>query len=388
MRFLIFIGLLICVGCTGQNKKKLNTSKKADLQETPVSKCFIEAVYGFEVCTKQPDSAEAVLALDYLNRSEYKKCLEILKKQGQFDTIRYAGFRGINFTERVSQEMQYVMFRFNNFLDNLLGNSQARILPNSRAIDSPKFNSLMDIEYSYLLMDSSLYTPFIQKIQAIVLADRESPRIQYLLGNVELSYGDSNKGYSILRNLINVNYYKLPAMKLLLSSSKVKTDQKLIILAELRHDFPNECDISWSEGVILKTRCLHCEVCKQSIFQKDSILVKLVKAKILLQENKYSELDLALNSYFKSDSIYDPNPMLLFERGEYLDLRLRSLFLQKKYSEFCDFIHNNIGVNSKLKFETQNEISDYIKKLVIDYFSQPYNFPQFVEKNFNNCFEF
>src|SRR4029078_10972547 len=110
--------------------------------------------------------------------------------------------------------------------------------------------------------------------------------------------------------------------------------------------FPPECKLqsikilltTMSEDSLVKL----CAPCMKSVFQKDSIFSKLYLAKFYLDKKRFDKVDSLTNDFNNNYDVFVFDSTLLFERGLYSDLKIRSLFLQRRYNEICRLIETDL----------------------------------------------
>lgn len=385
--------MFFCIGCSNNLKTKTEESKTNVTDNLVPSENLIQLCYGVD--TKIDTSSFLEMSMYYLMRSEYRKCITLIKSRYRVDTMRHSGFYGfeISPSERQDQILKYILFRYENFLDNLPMEAQSILLVSSAFSQNTELYKLQEIEEKYVKNNkdksNEAARELINEVAKIKEQFSDSKRLDFILAKEYLIIGEQQKALSIYDKLIDNDYYSLVCLRNVIDylSDKENSVLRGKYMSVLKQRFPDQCNIkdislSLSMDSIYKI----CHQCIKSDFQKDSITAKLALSQYFLYTKNYKSLDSANDAYFKQYTELNLDSFVLYEHGMYLDLKMRSFFLQKKYIELCKYAHEELDYNLILSINNDEDFKNYIKLLYEKYISKDLSeFSYFFKSNFSSC---
>ncbi|MGK2861747.1 MAG: tetratricopeptide repeat protein, partial [Chitinophagaceae bacterium] len=253
-------------------------------------------------------------------------------------------------------------------------------------------NRLAEIEFDFLsfysLYDSIKKKEQINKFEKHLKEYPKSLRIQYLYGKLNYDMGFYNIGLPVFHNLLQKKYYENPILELMFEFYSIIDDDSVMHYAKVFSDrFPDNCNLG-NLSVLIKQNqdslfMEECEKCLKSEKLTDSIKAKIEMAKFYLNTRDFLKVKRLYNDYKIKNKDFTFNDFKIWETGEYYDIFLRSLFLQKRYRDFYEFIQNEMGYNKKINVENEKDFYKLIRKYHADYSeSQSIEFDKFFNENF------
>lgn len=378
-----FSFLFILFGCTNTgNNKKLTEGK----ENTYLTTNYIQLCYGMD--TKVDTSNPMELAMDLLNKSNYYGCLKVLKKiNGKIDTVYWhSGFYALIVADSnirsyetakigYNDPINYLSFRYNNFIGDISNGEQSILFQNSvDANTKDELFKLQNIEWG-TLYDNLRITDLTGSKAVIESANKlkeeypQSKRLDFLLAVAYLKINEEKKAIQLFNYLINKNYYALPSLKMIIDyygkSKRFSEQQNYISL--FKEKFPNLCLIT--DNNLQNLPQLAIEICKNCVrygTQRDSINANINLAKYGLESRNFKIVDSITSIFFnkpETDPSYDS--LKIYEEKIYLDIKMRSLFLQEKYGQIPKYFSSpTVGEERKAAFKAKMELyyNDYISK--------------------------
>ncbi|HEV3412677.1 MAG TPA: hypothetical protein VG101_09370 [Puia sp.] len=401
-RVLSVVLLFIFISCSSPKKKKLDRQMISAEDTTALTDNYIKLCYG--IPTEADTSNFMEHAMQLLNASDYRGCLALFKsKYPKLDTVMWhSGFYGliipdVNITSykpsaRKYTPIDYLSFRYNNFLGDLVNDEQSWIFLESADIvhRAGRLYKLQEAESigvlgydSFRWPDSVIAKDAIKEIAPLAENDyKGSRRVEYILACAYLVLGDDVKAIPIYDKLIANNYYALPCLKNIIKylGDKKRMDEQEKYIAIFEKMFPNECLLLeryyQSPTDSVKTICGNCI---RMGTQRDSIKASMFLANYLLNKGAYRQFDSLTNIYFKQHTFESYDPLKKYEERFYSEAKIRELFLLKQYSTmftYNDSRHLHIADN-------KNDFKQYVKQLYATYMpTNPLPFEDFFRKNF------
>ncbi|MBV4358923.1 hypothetical protein [Pinibacter aurantiacus] len=384
----------IVVGC-GNNNSKSNKKYIANVSQTStnVSKNFIALLNGSSSTVDSSNPLE--LSIFYLNRSMYDSSCEVLKRNFSLDTLIENDFYGFELKDKnASNYVKYAVFRLNEYPHNLDNELHLQLL---RSITDER-DELYQIQSSevYYLGSLSGVSPESTKKNINSLIERlsKSPhnqRLKFLLANEYLIANETDKSLKIFDELISANYYAQVSLRTIIKRLTIEKSPLLSKYISLyTNKFPGECLFGLAphlykevgEGDLQELNRNSC----RSPFQKDSILAKIFLASFYLNKRDYKNADSLVQIYLRLKKSLLLDSTMMFERGQYYDIQMRSLFLQKQYKKLTEFVKNGLTTNSVINIDNEEQYKQYLQKLYMEYISPSLDgFEPFYSDNFRNA---
>lgn len=384
----LLIGCLFFLACTNGTQKKRQSTVQQNLN---ITENIQQLLWGNKDVVDSTVLLEIVL--HDLNNSRYKEALKKMSVTYPLDTFYFEGYYGFKIRQiaNLSPAEKYVMFRINDYAENIWEDKLIGELFESLLDQNDRLFQLQMVESVYLgskdSKDDNLKKDAVGQLENLLLEHPESKRVKYLLASKYLDLFELNKALEIFDQLIQQDYYALVSLKKILRfflANENPLSKKYLQI--MTNKFPQECKLIYStqflDTIGEPALIMMCNQCVQSVFQEDSMFAKILMGKFYLNKRQLNTVDSLYNTYEKNQviSFFDDNYLL--ERGLYYDLKLRSLFLQKKYNELVKFIAG-IGANSVINIKNEEQFKTYIKGLYKSYFSQDTTgFKPFFEKSF------
>jgi hypothetical protein len=401
-RVLSVVLLIILISCSSSKKKKLDRQMISAEDTTVLTDNYIKLCYG--IPTEADTSNFMEHAMQLLNASDYRGCLVLFKsKYPKLDTvIWHSGFYGLIIPDSNIQSykgshnkynpIDYLSFRYNNFLGDLVNDEQASIFTESADIvhRTGRLYKLQEAESrgvlgydSFRWPDSVIATEAINEIEPLLEKDfKGSRRVQYILAWAYLVLADDSKAIPIYDRLIAENYYALPSLKNVIKYLWIKKrmDEQEKYVTICNKMFPDECLLleryNQSSSDSVKTICEHCI---RFGTQRDSIEASIFLANYLLDKRAYKQFDSLTNIYFKQHTFESYDPLKKYEEKFYSDAKILELFLLKKYNRMYAF-RNSVHLHET---DNKNDFKKYVKQLYATYMpANPLSFEDFFRKNF------
>ncbi len=342
--------------------------------------------------------------MQLLNASDYSGCLALFKtKYPKLDTvIWHSGFYGLIIPDSNIQSykgsrtkynpIDYLSFRYNNFVGDLVNDEQGCIFSNVANPDRregklyklQKAESICLLDYdAFRVPDSVVAGNAVKEIVPLLENTyKGSRRVEYILAWAYLVLADDSKAIPIYDRLIAENYYALPSLKNIIQylGIKKRMGEQEKYVSIFNKMFPNECLLleryNQSSEDSVKTIC---ENCIRFSTQRDSIRASIFLANYLLDKRAYAQFDSLTNVYFKHHTFKSYDPLKKYEEKFYSDAKILELFLLKKYDRMFAF-QNAVHLKEA---DNKNDFKAYVKQLYATYMSaNPLSFEAFFEKNF------
>ena len=395
-RFFILFLLTMIISCANQNDNKNKKEKKdIPISQIPITAKVIKLLWGIN--DKIDSSNVLELAIDYLDRSMYKSALELLNSKYTLDTINVGGFYGFKIASNyeISNYEKYILFRLNDYVGNLSENELSIQLLDAAMKSDNELYVLQSVEDEYLQnrnqRDTAIAKKIIDELKDLTIKFPDSRRVKFLLANEYLTINNIEDALRLFDNLIDDNYYALTSLRTIIQYLSFNKSHFLKEYLQIfKKKFPNECNLTSIkmslQAISTDSLDILCRPCIKSDFQNDSIFSKLYLAKLYLDKRQFSKVDSISNEFHRNYHFFVFDSTLLFERGLYSDIKMRSLFLQQKFNKICEFIKTDLGYNLVIQIDNKKEFKLYIQRLYSDYISSDMNaFNSFFEKNFNSC---
>lgn len=393
----IFSLILIISGCTDISHVKKQAQKQDQFsRRVHVTDKTIGLLWGNIDSVSNLDSLS--LAISYLNRSEYKEALRLLAGLYPLDTLNVGGFYGFKIANEFSASNyeQYIFFRLNEYTQNI--NTKELLVQLGRSVvsEDDELNVLQNIENAYLQniekKDTFTARNIVNQINQIMPKFSKSKRLKFILANEYLALNDMNSALKLFDNLIDQNYYSLVSLRTVTAyMSKSKHPLLRRYLSVLDEKFISECNIFKIHempmnlpGDSLKDIC---NKCFKSSFQRDSVYSKVLLAKYYLANKQIAKVDSMTNEYLIDIENKTYDSTVLYEKGNYFDLKMNVLFLQEKYGQLCDFAKTKLEMNPIIEINSERDLKAYIQYLYAKYVSSDLKgFETFFNKNFHACY--
>lgn len=397
MRFIFLIQLfsILLFSCsnTATREKKENLIKESDLVLTENLKNLFLGI------SNTYDSSNILeTAIYFLNKSMYREAIRILRLHYNVDTVKVGGFLGYKEAENSAKNPYwlYTFFRLNDYTDNITGNELESELIGSLVDSNDKLFFLQNLEDSYLSIkkENNLNEAnvLISQIRAFKKKFPNAKRLDFILANEFLITNDSSNAIKIFDQLIQEDYYALPSLRNLTRYLAVHQSPLLYrYVTILNSKFPSECNL-----VLLNRSLKYSSIdsfhilynnCIQSSFQRDSVYAKLLLTKYYLNSKKLNIVDSIVNEYLNNIDNETYDSTVLYEKGNYFDLKMRVLFLRGKYDDLCHFAKTKLELNPIVTIDNEAELKFYMEELYKDYITtDTKDFNSFFEKNFQRCY--
>ena len=376
---ILYSFLFILFGCTNTGNKKLTDGK----ENTNLTTNYIQLCYGID--TKVDTSNLMELAMDLLNKSDYRGCLKVMQKiNGKIDTVYWhSGFYALIVSDSnihsyetakigYNDPINYLSFRYNNFVGDIANDEQSILFQNSVDANSiDELFKLQNIEWGTLydnfrVADLAGSKAVIESANRLKEVYPQSKRLDFLLAVAYLKLGEEKKAIQLFDNLISKNYYALPSLKMIIDyygkSNRFSEQDKYVSLFKLR--FPNLCLIT--DNNLQNLSQLAIEICKNCIrngTQRDSINANINLAKYGLESRNFEIVDSVTSVFFnkpETDPSYDR--LKIYEEEIYPDIKMRSLFLRGEYGQIIKYFSSPAtGEVRKIAFKAKMELyyNDY-----------------------------
>jgi hypothetical protein len=221
-------------------------------------------------------------------------------------------------------------------------------------------------------------------------ANPDSQRLKFLLANEYLIVNETEKSLKFFDELIDANYYAQVCLRRIIEKFSIEKNPLLPKYTSLyAKKFPGGCLVGLESHLIgegegglqgLDKKC----AC--SPFQKDSIVAKISSARLYLNKRDFKHSDSLVQIYLNLKKPILLDSTMMFERGEYYDIHLRSLFLQKEYGKLREFVNNGLTTNSVITIDNEEQLRQYLQKLYVDYISPSLSgFEAFYNDNFRKA---
>lgn len=190
-------------------------------------------------------------------------------------------------------------------------------------------------------------------------------RFKYLLANIYLLTESWNKALSLTSELIEKDYYRFWLLKKKIGYYQTigDSDQLLSCINSTKKLYPQRC----IPEMVFFTRdsdVLRNELsfCFNSRFLSDSIVSTIYLCRRFLSQMEFGALDSMYLSFEKMNKHFQLDSLKIWERGEYFDLKLQSLFMQKKWASFVMFLVSEVGYNKKIIVKNKSDLKLLIQR--------------------------
>lgn len=375
------------ISCSFSDRKHLVAQKVTGNNDSIVlTENYIRLCYGLKTDVDTNNVMEHAMQL--LNASDYKGCLELFKrKYNKLDTVRWhSGYYGLIIPDSNIQSyhtaalkynpLDYLSFRYNNFIGDLANDEEAIIFQNSGNFDNP--DELFKLQYvdgdiiSYdklRISDSVVAKRTIKDAEVLQKKYPESKRLEYILGSSYLVLGQDAKAIPIFNELINQNYYALLCLKKIINylgyKNRLVEQEKYVTI--FKKMYPDECLLidQYNQLPIDSVKSI-CKECVEKGSQRDSISANIFLAKYFFNQRAFHPFDSIINIYFREHDYADSyDDLKVQEEHVYPDLKMRELFLLKEYNKmfhYENFIHLEAA-------DVLKDFKNYTKQLYSDYIS-------------------
>ncbi len=399
---LCMVLLFTIVRCSSSKKKNVDSQWVPAEDSALLTENYHKHCYRIE--TEADTRTFMEPAMQGLNASDYSGCLALFKtKYPKLDTvIWHSGFYGLIIPDSNIQSykgsrtkynpIDYLSFRYNNFVGDLVNDEQGCILANCADLNR-RAGKLYELQYAegtgllgydnFQTPDSVVAREATKELEPLLEKNfKGSRRAEYMLAWAYLILAEDSKAIPIYDRLIEDNYYALPSLKNVINYLGIKKrmgeQEKYVTI--FNRMFPNECLLleryNQSSADSVKTICEHCI---RFGTQRDSIEASIFLANYLLDKRAYAQFDSLTNVYFKHHTFESYDPLKKYEEKFYSDAKILELFLLKKYDRMFAF-QNSVHLKEA---DNKNDFKAYVKQLYATYMSaNPLSFEAFFEKNF------
>lgn len=393
--FLTQVFIIILFSCTSQNNNQKKETYKNE-SESIISENLIELFWG---SSNHFDSSNILeTSVYYLNNSMYRKAVEILSHNYNLDTVKTGGFYGYkgggNF--EINPYKVYTFFRLNDYGENIIGNELLNELIKSAVKPEEELYTLQSIEATYLTIKNNISISeaetLIKQIKDLKKKLPYAKRLDFILANEYLKVNDNTNALKIFDKLIKDNYYALPSLRNLIRYLSVNKSSLLSKYVSISNDkFPFECNLvalnrsfksAPDDSLYIKYNN-----CLKSSFQRDSVYAQVLLTKYYMRMGKIEKVDSITDKYLNDIDNKTYDSTVLYEKGNYFDLKMRVLFLKGNYKQLCEFTKSKLEFNPIISVDNKQELKFYIEKLYSEFISLDLKeFNTFFEKNFHNCY--
>jgi hypothetical protein len=335
-----------------------------------------------------------------LNQSRQIEAFAFAKSNFKLEDVTYNGFKGLSVSnEDTSFWNAYGAYRLSSYTDDLDYNTLGRILTTNyyeaiKSTDSTCMKTLLDIEDKYIpfFMDDPKGegNNNIDQFKIFLFKYPSSKRIKYMWGNLLYKYGYSDSALKIFKNLYRSEYYQIPILRILANHyDKLDRDSLRFYVNELVKLDPSACNIGKislnlqeKEYGSIETECQKC--LSGDWGMKDSMKAEIYLSKYYLERHDFSKVRLFFKKYQKGNKEFVFDNFKIWEEGEMYDLYLKSLFLEKKYTQLKSFAMSRVGLKGKIEIKNETDFRNLMKIYFTKYFFDSDNdhFDLFYNKNF------
>jgi len=360
---------------------------------------FFSKGLAFDSEIRNSDSKEFVTAFfSSLDTSDYLKAYNIVNTYSKLykDSLNQYSFlkpiKGLT-----SKESHYIVYRLEQYLGNItekmLNNELTKIYNSDlEGTDSIVcLNKLSEIEFAYLsfysLHDSLKKKEHLQKFVKYLKEYPKSFRIQYLYAKLNYEIGKYEVALPFFKNLLREKYYENSILESLVEYYSQKSiDTAMYYTKIFSNRFPTKCNLgklnTLIKGGIDSSFMEECEKCLKSEKAIDSIKSKIALSRFYLEKMDLKKVAELYDDYKNNNTEnFDFSESKVWERGEYYDIFLRTLFLQNKFVEIYKFIVTEVGYNKKIKIDNEMDFYKLMEKYHSEYYKS--NFEKFYDKNFH-----
>ena len=388
---IVIFNIIMLNSCICNRSVPYHDSPTAKVDSLPLSQNLEDLFWGNIDFRDTSNYLEA--SMFNLNKSDYKSACILIQKSYSLHQLNIGGFSGFQFNKDYFAQAyeQYFLFRLNGFTNNI--GDRALLNQLVGAIIDPK-SSLYKLFYvEFLYLNSDDYEGNINYIKSLKKSNPKSLRLDYILAMEYLKSNNLDSSLKLFNILIEKDYYALPSLRNIiqyLSDNHNLILEKYLVLFNKK--YPSECNLfalnKSFKKVSVDSLPLICNNCINSIFQRDSVYALVLLAQYYLSINNIEKADSMAEDYIHNLDKKTFDSTVLYEKGNYLDLKMRILFKEKKYSSLCNFINTKLEDNPIITIDNEGELRLYIQSLYIDYISSNLSiFPSFFNSNFGSCFD-
>ncbi len=333
--------------------------------------------------------------LIFLSASKFKTATEYLirEKKIPLDADNKLLFAN---DSNLSRESSYFLYRLNDFSGNKYGSElMDELLKAYQATQESRkrdcLDKLVEAEFDYLAFyskkDSLSRVDNINKIEKIISEFPASLRLKYIYAKMNLDFGNVKAAKKEFDMLLKEGYYEKPIMDMLFFyylNHEVAKDTLDYYIKLFSEKFPFECNIGkvFYEVDSSEYYLQNCKKCLESRLEGDSVVGKVGLLKLNLIKRNFSEVENLYTAFRENNPKLNPDNRKIWERGEYFDSFLQSLFLQKKYKQMYVFAIRDLGYNTKVNIESNSDFKELIRKYYNEYFGDD-SFEKFYNKEFS-----
>lgn len=387
-RLFVTLALMIELSSCNSQINKNNSCEKSE---------FFNISMSIPSEVKNDIKSDKALFFNALNTSNDQQAFEVLNTGIQLTKDSNNSFAlQPSIDSRSSQESKYMAYRFFEYLGNISKQeliNQLLLLYDKSKDSNSCVNKLAEIEVDYLsffnLYDSTSKKNKLLNFENYIKKYPESNRLKYLYSKMLYELGQFQMALSFFYNLIEKGYYEKPIFDCLFEYySNKNTDSIKYYSTIFSESFPMLCNLGTLD-IIKKTTnndifLNECKKCFKSRLQSDSIKAKISLGWYYLNNSKYNEIEILFNEYQKRNTKYNPARIKVQEAGEYFDIYLRSLFLQKQYKKLFTFLIQNVGYNEKIQISTNDDFYQLIENYYKEYYDKSgQGFNNFYISNFS-----
>jgi hypothetical protein len=366
--FLFIFSLFIIYSCKDRFSNGKDEFEKPEL-----------TFLGMAKIDNREDSAIDIIA--HLNASEDLFAVKKSISYFQLKEFKFNGYVGFMPSENGEQKQYncYVSYRLSEYIGNLDKEKLSYILNNPNLVSgNKKAGGLLGrIEKYYLAfnLSSPKRRNFIDSLSSLSKKYPQSLRIKYLLANCYYSLEKFDLAGAIWRDLIEKDYYRYNCLRRMIQLyARKDKDSSRFYINYLQKHFPQKCNIDLlsAEKQISKNEIeKECNKCLTGLNQRDSMNARLFIINNFLDQREYSKVDSSYHLYASNNDEFVLDSFKLWEKGEYYDVMLRKYFVQEKYKEFVLFTIKNVGYNTKIKVEDEQDLYNLVKGYHKLYFGNP-----------------
>ena len=323
-------------------------------------------------------SSQPGYILTILAKSKERLAIETSTRTFNIVPFRSSGYLGFRSQEPQANEFhsKYVAYRLSEYIDNLDYDYLYRTYNDFADINkkTSQFNIICSIERNYLLYflaDSLKARQYLSALEIDLKDIPKSKRIKFLLAKIYQAEKNYEKAIVLYKDLLESDYYAFLSLRNLINICIIHNPDSLDYYKRLASiKFRGRCIPEIWNTDVKKSFELNSELlndCISSTSQRDSMKALLYLGGTYLDLQKFSEFDSLYSEFSINNSEFLLDSFKTWEKGEYYDLKLRSLFLQNRYKELIKFITTSVGYNRKISVGSALELKKLIRQYYFEY---------------------
>lgn len=317
-----------------------------------------------------------------LENSDFQKALVLLKSENDIRELKYNGYTYFEYPDSLSVFLNYKIYRLMEYIGETNSKVYFEYLMKAytpNLLDNDKgatycMNQLTEIEYDYLAIysdrDSAQILTHLKKFKNHVQSNQKSLRIKFMWAKMNYYAKNYKIAFSLFNELLNESYYEKNIYE---TYFEYYIERDFDSLEYYSHKFQEKFPLSCNVGELflpsIQTDSLFfskCMKCFDYGSANDSIRAGIALGKNYLMKEDHKGIKNIFDAYKKNNTEFLQDDLKIWETGEYYDLFLRSLFLQKKYKEMFKFITKEVGYNKKININNDEDF--YL--LIQEYFNE------------------